>query len=355
MCQVEVSSPSLPSSTPYAGGPCGGIVPCSTPTPAVLEIVDKSSGSIISGTMPTKIVGQKIVLSVRTQPPGHAITNVQWTIPPATVKSYTQTGNKGEKIDLASADLQGVDVDFYWIDGGSKAVQVTADVDGSAQSASVTVTVLRPTMEHFTIEVSSVNVFNTGFPLDPKNPYLAAYEASPQKYGSQWDAKVKAPADGDGLIGFTQLILINRSRTSNSGKVSQLSSGGAYVLDGNEGIQYRGAQQIKANHTASLSGYIYADSPNTELKVGFQSYSVDESFELYLMYKPAGTDSIWVTLGKGTWGYAGQATRKGTPASTTNEWKRGPKVPMKKSDGVDSVEIPQWNDQYCNIANKGFI
>jgi hypothetical protein len=163
----------------------------------ILEIVDRRTGNVISGTTVIKMVGNKIKLGLQTRPAGHAISSPQWTIPGTRIKTYTQSVANGVKTDLAAADLQAPTIDFHWIDDGSQAVRATAQVAGATLTASVTFTIKRPTANHFTAVTSSVNLC-AGTYFQP-GTWLVAYQpaaAGGGTVGCQWDAKVTAPAEG---------------------------------------------------------------------------------------------------------------------------------------------------------------
>jgi hypothetical protein len=205
-------------------------------------------------------------------------------------------------------------------------------------------------VNHFTITVSSVNVTSNHF-ASPGSPVLTAFDPGPpRRFGSQWDAQVTAPAGGAGQVGFTQRILVNRTRSPNAGADQHFSSGGQFILDGDLGIQYSGPQAIAAGGSTTLNGAAYADSPATPLTADLRAKSANESFELYLMYKPAGADSIWVTLSQGTWGWAGSTTRTGAPASAANVWTPVAGASMPSSNGADSTALPVWTAQFSSIA-----
>ncbi|MBK8271344.1 MAG: hypothetical protein IPK83_24690 [Planctomycetes bacterium] len=119
------------------------------------------------------------------------------------------------------------------------------------------------------------------------------------------------------------------------------------ILDGDLGIQYSGPKPIGDAGSAVLDGAAYADSPSTPLTATLNAKSADESFELYLMYKPDGADSIWVTLGMGTWTWAGRTTRITTPPGTN--WTAAAAAGMSKHDGANSTVLPVWTTQFSSM------
>jgi hypothetical protein len=229
---------------------------------------------------------------------------------------------------------------------------VQAQVNGANLSATVNYNVLRPTMNAFTTTVSSVNLCPAGtYPWQPANLVMAAYQLTPApvRVGCQWNATATAPAGGAGQIGFTQLIAPNRSYLRNNGTTIQKNSGGTFVLDEGAGIQYNGAQRIGASAAATLTGSSYADSPANSLDATYQSSSAKDDFRLFLMYKHSDADSIWVTLGRATWGWRGMTTRIGAPASPANNWNAPTGTGMPNTNGVNSIELPEWDNNYAGV------
>ena len=74
--------------------------------PAVtLEIVDRKTNAVVSGTTQRRIVGQKIQLLVRPKPGGTMI-QIRWTIPGVVFPNYEPNAKKATEYNLTSTDLQ---------------------------------------------------------------------------------------------------------------------------------------------------------------------------------------------------------------------------------------------------------
>jgi hypothetical protein len=334
----------------FTSDPVGGVVTTPCPlsaggaTPVILEIVDRKTGNVVTNTTQAKIVGQKIELLVRAKPP-EAMSNIQWTVPGERVGNYSQSSSTATRTDLTAADLQGTNLDFYWIKGGSKAITVAATVRGSSLTAQVMQNVLAPTNVTMTSVTDHVKVGPTGWPGDP--PMNLYYGKSPN-VGIQWTCTATAPAGGKGEIAGTQLNNSDRKRTSNAGVVESNDSGGAYMLDTT--VPYSTSVTIAAGASATWSSN---DSPSTPLTASLSRKSVNDLFRMYFMYKPDGADSIWVTLMRLDWHWAGQTTRVGAPGGAGNNWTAPAGVGSDRNpSGIATSELPTWTDNVTSITWK---
>jgi hypothetical protein len=309
----------------------------------VLEIVDRKTGAVVTGTTVDKIVGQKMELLVRAKP-ATPLSNIKWTVPGEKVKNYTQSSTVATRTDLAAADLQGTNLDFYWIAGGTQAIQVSATAAGNALTASVTHHVLVPTAVRMTSVTGHVGVGPTGWAGDP--PMNLYYGKSP-RVGIQWTCKATAPAGGAGQIAATQTTKSARTATSNAGATQSNDTGGTFMLDTT--VPYNSAIRIAAGARATWSSN---DSPSSGLTADYQKETADDFFRTYFMYKPDG-DSIWVTLMRLDWHWAGATTRVGAPGGASNHWNP---VTGASSDtnpsGSATTELPLWVANVTSITWK---
>lgn len=332
-----VPSLALPFALPSVS-PSRGPSP-SPPPPPVLEIVDTKTGTVVSGTTQTRIVGQKIQLQVRVKS-GGGLSNIQWTIPGQRIKNYTQSASAGTRTNLSAADLQSANINFYWIAGGNQLIQVSATVKGVRVSASVRYNVLAPSGLSMTSTTGTVAVSNPGFP----RAGLEIHFGSTTVPGITWTFTATAPAGGGGQIAGTQLINVLRTQTTNGGVLQRFSSGGAFVLDNT--VPYVPGVPISASSAATWTS---SDSPGTPLTPAFNQSTANDAFRMYFMYKPTGADSIWVTIGRLDWHWAGQTIRTGPPAA--NAWQPPTGVSNSTNpSGSASTELPVWTANFTGIT-----
>lgn len=338
------NDPSPPSSHPGDASACGSATtPC--PSCPALQIIDRKTGAVVSGTTITRIVGQKIELAVQAQPAA-TLSNIQWTVGGTTVKTYTQSVASATKTVLAASDLQTANLDFYWIAGGNTTVSVTATSPGCSLSANVSVHVLAPTGVSFTGEQCPTI-------LGPHFLYalgVNAYNAATAHFGIQWNATCTAPAGGAGAIAITQLITRNFTRTR--GGTAEHITSPAQVLDDGLGIQYSGSQPINDGAAATLSGNSYSDSPGSgQLTPDITVVNCSDQFTDFFMYQPTGGDSIWVTLSRLTWSWSGTATKAPPPPPPPppSGFILGAHSPnsITTQTGAASTTLPEWT---ANLA-----
>jgi hypothetical protein len=341
-CLAGCSKPSNPSSGSGGTPACSPTAPC--PGSADLEIVDRKTGSVVSGTTQTKIVGQKVELQARSKPPGHSLSNIQWTIsgttpgtrPASTVKSYSMALARTDAPTLlTSTDLQGQTLDLYWVPvqgEGSQTVSVRADVDGTPKQAQVTFNVRCPSLDSFTSVTGPIAIGN---PWGSGRELHCGTHTNP---GLKYTAKTTPPANGDGEIKFTQILQAALTQTPTSGP-QQTWTIPDWWLDIDDPYANHGPNAVSASTQATTSDN---DSPGLPLQVGFRDGTVSMTFKLYLMYKPAGADSIWVPLGLLNWGWSGAAHSADGGTSWT---KTSGAHNANNPSGAKTGEFPTWVDR----------
>lgn len=159
-----------------------------------------------------------------------------------------------------------------------------------------------------------------------------------------------------GEIAFTQLVNTVHRITADDEKSSKgiLTSNGKFVLDDANGIQLGGTTRIENNDTKPHSKN---DTPGQPVDDGLKKVSVKDEFELYLMYKPSGTDSIWVTLRMLkddklstkekliSWGWTASAIKV-----AKGMWNvEAGAVASKDPGSIDSIKLPEWSDFITNV------
>ena len=75
-----------------------------------------------------------------------------------------------------------------------------------------------------------------------------------------------------------------------------------------------------------------------------------DQFQTYLMYKPAGENSIWIPLKKMTWFWSGEATK-----GTNDVWNLDSgSSPTVAPVGIVTYEFPDWNSTFQDAYDMIF-
>ena len=80
---------------------------------------------------------------------------------------------------------------------------------------------------------------------------------------------------------------------------------------------------------------------------GYQFYQVDDEFENYLMYRPDGDNSIWVTLKVIEWDWDASATC--TDAHWTLDSGSTPSSPSVRYISEQSTTLPIWTSDFTKL------
>ena len=173
----------------------------------------------------TTIVGKKINLKGKITP---AVTPDEqlWEIAGSAIKDYTQTLAQGEVDELEASDLNGSQVEFYWIACEASAeVKYTATFNGVECSATVSFEVKRPT----------ATLTSTITPLEPptdiRDDQMRFGELVVGNEGITWNAEATTPVGGAGQIAFVQLWKANRRGTQDNDDMLKWTSEGEFYLD----------------------------------------------------------------------------------------------------------------------------
>ncbi len=303
-----------------------------------LTIVDGNSGQDLTLQTNTVIVGQQMNLICKTVTAnGPTLNNFQWKVPGFAISNYVANGNSG--IVYTNFPTDNSNVIFYWADGANdRIVQCSAVVSGKPVAATATFSVLRPTATltpQLTTNQPSVSISVAGYPGDGISLHPGSYDSP----AITWIGIVTTPANGAGAIAFTQLAAPERHVIYTNGVAEKWTSNGTNMLDGIYGVQYAGETPIGGGGTRS---WVQSDTPQAGVDV-LKYASVNDHFQTYLMYKPDGDNSIWVTLQTLNWSWGGMATK-----GTNGVWSLSNST-LTTTEGSDSTILPQWNGSAANI------
>jgi hypothetical protein len=274
--------------------------------------------------------------------------NFKWTIPGYAISNYVQATDYG--IVYTNFPTTQSNIVFYWIDSGYKLVQVSAMVDGKTVTGQAWFKVTRPgaTLDGTIIgEVrADGNYENAGTWL-----HFGGYPDVTNVVGIRWNAEVTTPTNGAGGIAFAQLINRDARRIEQSGANQKLTTSGAFVADNDSDdgdIFYDGT--VTGIGNSDTGTHNDDDSPGLEYTAADKSISNNDQFQIYLMYKPDITNSIWVTLRTLTWQWSGSATN-----DPNSGWSLNPGATSSATPSVDSIILPTWTTNYNDSVGNNWI
>lgn len=96
---------------------------------------------------------------------------------------------------------------------------------------------------------------------------------------------------------------------------------------------------LESNDSPALPLKLYKINPDTSIQL-FDKYTKFDSFKTYLIYKPKGKDTIWITLSVINWGWSGTAEYN----STTSKWELTSGHPSGGGNGVPTSFLPEWTE-----------
>jgi len=256
---------------------------------------------------------------------------------------------------LVQADLEQDAIAFYWISGGAgRNVQFQTKYKGRVVKTEATFDVQSPTNVEMTSKTSDDAKATHGVMIDDNYGF---YEGFFLHFGSKkgdagiaWTGKVTAPGASGGEIAFVQREILAATATQDNKDETKYtrSSDGDFVLDTT--FPYNPGEQVAASETGILQGGKWSDSPGSSLLPVTKVNTNDARFETYLMFKPDGTDSIWVTLRVLKWHWQGEAVKDAKGA-----WVFGMDPPpdaSKNPDSKASTDLPTWTKNVKDVKYK---
>ena len=306
---------------------------CGTSSKSVRVVVIgldiKRNGQIISGKndggdriITETIVGKKINLTGEVKPAGIHLKSKQWAIPGKRIKNYIANNQEGKIVELSSGNLRDTSVEYYWIDA------LNGNVDYS-------VTVSYNNKE---FELNSSAGFNVKCPttglIVRLGKTIADNANSEMKFGDSNRAGLSGAlqiSDTDRNMGnftYCQLLSLDLERFKNNTLAGKISTNKAIVLD--TFFPYGGHQ---AKPTIS-------DTPSVLLEENYDKYTVLMAFKTWLIFKPTGSDSIWIPLRHFAWEWRATAEK-----DSNNDWhvtQRGGSEEQSVSD-QPTTDHPTWS------------
>lgn len=338
-------------------------------TVATVEIVDANNKNAVIKEKQVTVVGKKISLKGRITPkPGKDDKVTQlWTIEDVqnkTIKNYEPTETKAKPVPLEKADLEAAEINFYWIDGGDPLkVKFTMTINERKCETTVEFVVKRPeavftsktTVDNLKgkdADGKEIDTGGIGIGFNGLVRVRSLFFGTDNSRGIRWTAEVTAPAESGGKIAFVQVVKTERKVTVNNGKSFVLSSEGEFVLDRDFPYGLDSPERVKNVNAGMKMDITNSDTPHENLSNALIFKSVNDEFQTYLIFKPAGKASevIWVTLKRTEWFWKGSAVRK-----AKDSWffaKTPPPSAAKDPTSENSIKLPDWDKNVIQLKPK---
>lgn len=266
-------------------------------------------------TLPIRPTAKSLALSfsleaiVVNAPAGATISDRQWTIPGKTVKDWdvqwTDRFSPTSASVIPLTILNQSTVAFHWVDGGDgRGVKHSLKVDGVTYEAEATFDVKRPTSQIKSTTNNNgqndgcfIHADTMGFLILQFGSHVPPDDAPGISFERQ---NYEVPSGFSGETQWVQIANVRRYRTLNSGQPQR------YIVSG--------LDSMYPYPTPPASPESTADSPALRLRPAdppaiiplppfvpvfedtITDAAAEDSFSMYLMFKPDTTGSIWVPL-----------------------------------------------------------
>jgi len=294
------------------------------------------------------IVGQKVELKVVVKPDGLQFTN-QWSINGGMpIKDYSPTKNSAQVVDIPNDDKTKQVITFYHTDSGNANISVAVTYGEQQHQVTKTASygILRPTVNKFEADWTVRNP-KVGLWYFLNSPLLGlslggATQPNSNKYSSGilWRSQVTPPQGGGGTIAYLNLYKNGKRKCIDLGGKPHTMPSKSPLLD----TSFPFNLKLDVATQVLSAELVDKDTCFEELNNQIIAQEVEDHFIVYLMFKPDGTGSIWVTLGEMPWGWNGKAARTGAMNNGTGGWELEPNPNPIEGGNADknSAKLPTW-------------
>jgi hypothetical protein len=297
-----------PTANAYGSPQCGNGAASVSYSVSLSPVLVDSSGPILDGGALKVITGQQVTASLLGIPSGSSPTYL-WSASGDTFYTYNENAASKQLVKLSDSPAYTAGSTFACYDKSQDKIVITCKVSltlgGTAQTLTATsqqISCLRP---------SAKWLIETGFVQSCYAPTLhsGGYQlrqnpATSNPGGEYWhDIAITVPSPFSGGQGAIIQLVTPDSKTYKDGSSSP-------IVPPNNGKQGLDNQPLYTSWTLPTLGK-ESDSPAalfTDLNSGgYQGYNtvtVIDKYDTWLMYKPGGSSSVWVPLQTYGWGWS---------------------------------------------------
>lgn len=350
----EAGQPLIPADAPIGYLPGDDVTPTNADTLALLadtscrDLLILRDGNDITGTTQNVVVGERINLSLETNPEGETPTSIQWSIGGNRVANYVANSASGTVTLLQN--LTSPTLTYYWVTSGQQIeVSLTATIFGTSVTKYAYFNVTKPDPNAPSVTLPTNGQLNintlTGCTNSSGGPFLV--------FGN-----VSGPAPGCPGVTTGQAGIIFAPPTTTPPTTStppgsfffvQLVTGDTVVYSSPSGTT-----TCTATNTPGLDGaypypynniYTATDAPQSPLPSTYTNASRNFGATMYLMWQSNTSGSIPVPMGSVGWSFSGSTTQSPGSTPTNPLWGTpsgsGSRQQFAPASGIDSV--PQWS------------
>jgi hypothetical protein len=349
----QQGNPLIPANAPIGYLPGDDVTPTQTDTTMMMESTSCQDlrilrdGNDITDRTGSVVIGERINLSLETNPEGGDLSNIQWTIGGTKIAGFVVNGtgptgaSTGTATDLTAANLQSPTLTYYWTKPGQGIeVSITATVFGTSITKSAHFDVTAPSATQPTVTVANngqlfirnLGDCSGGSPgpalvfgdISGPSPGTCSYSGTA---GIRFTPPTSTSPPGHYL--FVQLITGDTVTYSRTGATTTCSSTASPGLDGNYPYQ-------------NATGTSVADAPFVPLPSTYTTVSRNFGATMYMMWQSNITGSIPVSLGSVVWSVNGSTsepqpnTTWGTPTGS------GSAQQFAAASGL-AASFPNWS------------
>ena len=337
----EAGQPLIPANAPIGYLPGDEVTPTGADTlallanPACRDLLILRDDNDITNTTQNVVVGERINLSLETNPQGESPTYIQWSIGGNRVANYVANNSAGTVTALQN--LQSPALTFYWVTPGQQIeVSLTATIFGTTLTKYAYFNVTAPSPNEPTVDLP------TGGQLSVRD--LGDCSGSTPGPNMIF-GNITGPFPGCTYRGSAGITFTRPTTSSPAGSFFfvQLVTGDLVVYN-----RTGGQMNCPASNTPGLdANYPYqggtnntvTDAPFNPLLSTYATSTRNFAATMYLMWQSNTTGSIPVPMGSVAWGFSGLSTKQpdGSWVITSGN---GSAQPFAPASGVNS--IPQW-------------
>lgn len=314
-------------------------------------------GQAVHDTSQYAIAGERVSL-IATISPGRPGVTFNWTVPGDAVFEYNMSLEEGKVEPLTPARRQNPSINIHWIDrltDGS--VQVDVGIAGQTIQKAVNFNVSKPTgsvkgttTTHDPAVSVQLRQHSPTEPLFQALSYGGHIDLDTFSFGITIEGHIADNTLPSGSIALVQLIDAVYEYRLMTGERFRSSTGHEFVVDPDPDPALNPPPFI---HSIVTSGALtpdhvttFPDAPHVSCDSSMDYVKLSVACKTYLMFRPSGANSIWVSLTQLNWSCAGDADYN---PDRNPKWQTIQSVHHENPEGFETSTLPQWEGNFLDF------